>query len=90
MGTPADTTDFTAIHTCMRRGGRALAIAVRTLDVSDRRQVDALRRYWEGYTGEVPSRFIYRATRRSHGRLADLAPGSARAEVLATPLQPTH
>jgi hypothetical protein len=53
MSKPADTTDFIAIHTCLRRGGRALAIAVRTLDVSDRPRVDALRRYWDGYTGEV-------------------------------------
>ena len=53
MSKPADTTDFTAIHTCLRRGGRALAIAVRTLDVSDRRRVEALQKYWVGFTGEV-------------------------------------
>jgi hemerythrin-like domain-containing protein len=49
----ADTTDFTAIHTCLRRGGRAIAAAMTTLDPADRRRVDAVRRYWEGYAGEV-------------------------------------
>lgn len=51
----ADTTDYLAIHTCLRKGGRAIAEAVRTLDVSDRDRVDALRRYWEGYAAEVLS-----------------------------------
>lgn len=49
----ADVTDYHAIHTCLRRGGGAIAEAVRTLDVSDRRRVDALARYWDGYANEV-------------------------------------
>ena len=53
MYEPADTTDYLAIHTCLRKGGRAIAEAVRTLDVSDRDRVGALRRYWEGYAAEV-------------------------------------
>ena len=55
MSTTADVTDYHAIHTCLRRGGRAIAEAVGTLDVSDRGRVEALQRYWEGYTNEVLS-----------------------------------
>lgn len=51
--TPADTSDFTAIHTCLRAGTRALAAALGALDVADRARVDALRRYWKGFAGEV-------------------------------------
>ncbi len=55
MSETADVTDYHAIHTCLRRGGRAIAEAVGTLDVSDRRRVDALQRYWAGYANEVLS-----------------------------------
>lgn len=53
MSHPADTTDYLAIHTCLRRGGRAIAVALQALDVSDRRRTEALARYWKGYAGEV-------------------------------------
>lgn len=55
MTSPADTTDFLAIHLCLRRGGRALAEAVSALDgnTGDRRRIEALGRYWRGYAGEV-------------------------------------
>jgi hemerythrin-like domain-containing protein len=48
-----DTTDFRAIHTSLRLGGRALALAAGTIDPADRRRTRALRRYWEGYAGAV-------------------------------------
>ena len=51
--TAADTTDFLAIHRCLRLGGRALARAVEHVDPSDRERVAALARYWNGYTAEV-------------------------------------
>ena len=50
---PADTSDFVAIHRCLRLGGRAIAQAMETLDRTDRRRVEDLERYWRGYAGEV-------------------------------------
>lgn len=49
----ADTTDFAAVHTCLRRGGRALAIAVRDVYTTDRTRIDALQKYWRGYSREI-------------------------------------
>ncbi len=49
----ADTTDFLAIHTCLRRGGRALAEAVAGLERGDRSRARKLERYWQGYAGEI-------------------------------------
>lgn len=51
--TAADTTDFTAIHRCLRLGGRALALAVAQADPSDRARAQALASYWAGYTAAV-------------------------------------
>lgn len=51
--TGADTSDFLAIHTCLRRAGRALAEAVAGHDPRDRSRARSLLRYWEGYAGEI-------------------------------------
>jgi hemerythrin-like domain-containing protein len=49
----ADTTDFLAIHTCLRRAGRALAESVAGHDPRDRARGQSLQRYWQGYAGEI-------------------------------------
>lgn len=49
----ADTTDFLAIHTCLRRAGRALAEAVAGHERGDRGRARSLERYWRGYAGEI-------------------------------------
>ena len=48
-----DTSDYTAIHTSIRRGAYALAEAASSLRPDDDDRMFAFARYWQGYVGEV-------------------------------------
>jgi hemerythrin-like domain-containing protein len=54
---PADTrpdlSGYRAVHTALRTGTHALAVAARELDPSDRRRAAAYARFWKGFAGEV-------------------------------------
>jgi len=51
--TTPDLTAYHAVHTALRRGTHALAVAAADLDVADRRRAQAFARYWKGFAGEV-------------------------------------
>lgn len=56
VATPADTSDFAAVHRCLRLAGRALADRADYLSrggFAPTSSVRALGRYWDGYKGEV-------------------------------------
>jgi hemerythrin-like domain-containing protein len=51
--TTPDLTTYHAVHTALRRGTHALAVAAADLDLADRRRAQAFARYWKGFAGEV-------------------------------------
>lgn len=53
MTTTPDLTNYHAVHTALRRGTHALAVAATDLDPADRRRAQAFARYWKGFAGEV-------------------------------------
>lgn len=50
---PADTSDFTVIHRCLRLAGRAIANRAERLATDAFTNKADLGRYWDGYKGEV-------------------------------------
>ena len=53
--TPAvpDLTSYRAVHRAIRQGAHRLAVATGEMVASDTARVRAVRRYWQGYAGEV-------------------------------------
>ncbi len=48
-----DLTSYRAVHRAIRQGAHRLAIATGEMVASDTARVKAVRRYWQGYAGEV-------------------------------------
>ena len=53
MTTTPDLSGYHAVHTALRRGTHALAMAAADLDLADPRRARAFARYWKGFEGEV-------------------------------------
>lgn len=51
--TVPDLTSYRAVHRAIRQGAHRLAVATGEMVASDTARVTAVRRYWQGYAGEV-------------------------------------
>jgi hemerythrin-like domain-containing protein len=51
--TRPDLTSYHVVHAALRRAPHRLASVARTVEPTDRRRIDALVRYWKGYSAEV-------------------------------------